>query len=157
MRRGPIGFTFASVGVVMLGLASGTARADATVVPAPPPTAPTVTTTTPVTTAGAIPRRELVRVLDAQPGMFLQHVTPEPRFVRGRFYGWRLAAFFPGDARFSGVDLRAGDIILRVNGSSVERPEQLIDVWQSLRRAKELVVEIDRNGAGKRLRWSIAD
>jgi type II secretory pathway component PulC len=104
-----------------------------------------------------IARRELLVFLDGKPGAFLQHVQPEARFQGGRFYGWRLAAFFPGDARFAGVDVRAGDIVLRVNGSSLERPEQFFRIWDSLRVAKELVVEIDRGGAGKRLRWAIRD
>ena len=106
---------------------------------------------------GVIARRELLAVLDGQPGRFLQRVTPEAQFVKGRFYGWRLQSFFPGDTRFQATDVHAGDIVLRVNGSSMERPEQLIEVWQALRRAKELVVEIDRKGTGKRLRWAIAD
>ncbi|HZS40173.1 MAG TPA: hypothetical protein VFF06_25255 [Polyangia bacterium] len=119
----------------------------------PPPAAPPAATAP----AGVIARRELVRMLDAAPGMFLQKVVPEPRFRGGRFYGWRLAQFFPGDARFAGVDVRAGDVILRVNGSSVERPEQLMEVWDGLRKARELVVELERAGAPKRLRWIISE
>jgi type II secretory pathway component PulC len=110
-----------------------------------------------VAPAGVIPRRELNRMLDAAPGVFFQHVVPEPRFRAGRFYGWRLAQFFPGDARFAGVDVRAGDVVLRVNGSSVERPEQLMQVWDGLRHAHELVVELERAGVARHLRWTISE
>jgi type II secretory pathway component PulC len=123
----------------------------------PAPTQPAQPTGPTVTAAGTIPRRELTRVLDAAPGVFLQHVVPEPRFRGGRFYGWRLQQFFPGDARFAGVDVHAGDVIKSVNGSSVERPEQLMQVWDALRTARELTVELERAGAVKRLRWNISE
>src|SRR5438067_1322839 len=99
-----------------------------------------------------IPRAELVRVLDAGPGAFLQHVDTQPRFVAGRFHGWRLVTFFPGDARFAAGPLRAGDVVTRVNGRVLERPEQLMQVWQALRSGKELTVEVERSGAPRTLR-----
>jgi type II secretory pathway component PulC len=105
---------------------------------------------------GVIARTDLNQFLDAAPGSFLQHVESEPRFRAGRFQGWKVTAFFPGDARFAGVDLRAGDVVTRVNGSSIERPEQLMQVWEALRTSKELVVDVERAGAPRTLRWSIA-
>jgi len=118
--------------------------------PTPAPAAPTLSP------PGTITRGELVRVLDAAPGMFLQHVDSEPRFSGGHFHGWRLVTFFPGDARFRGVDLRAGDVVVRVNGNTVERPEQLLQLWQALRTASELVVDVERAGTPRSLRWTIA-
>jgi hypothetical protein len=105
---------------------------------------------------GVIDRTELVTVLDAAPGIFLQHVDSQPRFRGGRFVGWKLVAFFPGDPRFAGVDLRAGDVVTRVNGNPIERPEQLMQVWQSLRTSNELVVDVEREGKPVTLRWTIA-
>ena len=106
---------------------------------------------------GAIPRAELARVLDASPGYFLQHVQTEPRFAHGRFHGWRLVSFFPGDARFAGVDLQAGDVVTSVNGMPIEEPDQFMSVWTKLRTSKELVVDVERGGAPRTLRWIIAD
>ncbi len=106
---------------------------------------------------GVIVRGDLVKVLDAAPGRFLQHVETEPAFVGGRFRGWRLASFFPGDARFSGVDLRAGDVVLSVNGQSVEQPEQLMQVWESLRSEHAIVIAIERDGRARQLRFEIRD
>ena len=108
-------------------------------------------------TPGAIPRAELAKVLDASPGYFLQHVQTEPRFAKGRFHGWRLVSFFPGDARFAGVDLQAGDVVTRVNGKPIEQPDQFMAVWTELRTSNELVVDVERAGAPHRLRWTIAD
>ena len=106
--------------------------------------------------AGTIARSDLELFLNGSPGSFLQHVDSEPKFHGGRFHGWRVTAFFPGDTRFSAVDVRAGDVVLRVNGNSIERPEQLMQVWQDLRTSKELVVDLEREGAPRTLRWSIA-
>lgn len=106
---------------------------------------------------GVIPRAALAEVLAESPGYFLQHVQTEPRFDHGRFAGWRLVSFFPGDARFAGVDLQAGDVVTRVNGKPIEEPDQFMAVWQSLRTSKELVVDVERAGASRTLRWTIAD
>jgi hypothetical protein len=38
----------------------------------------------------------------------------------------------------------------------MERPEQLMQVWQALRTSKELVIEVERDGKPLTLRWTIA-
>jgi type II secretion system protein C len=102
-------------------------------------------------------RAELDPVLKGSPGLFLQHVDAVPRMVDGRFHGWTLRAFYPGDPRFATVDLRAGDVVLRVNGRSIEHPDELMKVWESLRTAAELVVDLERDGAPRTLRWTITE
>jgi general secretion pathway protein C len=105
--------------------------------------------------SGVIARAELVPVLDRGVGKFLQHVEVTPRFAGGRFLGWKLVSFFPGDERFAGLDLQPGDVIQRVNGRSVEKPDELAEVWQSLRSAPALEVLLLRNGGPITLRWPI--
>jgi type II secretory pathway component PulC len=125
-----------------------------------PPASPTATpppTATTSSEAHAILRAELTRVLDGAPGRFLARIDSEPRFRDGRFHGWRLRAFFPGDPRFARVDLRPGDVVVRVNGQRLERPDDLFAVWTALRTARELVVELERDGAPRTLRWTIVD
>jgi hypothetical protein len=82
--------------------------------------------------AGTMPRDSLVEVLDLGVARFLQHLDTRPLKAQGRFVGWKLLAFFPGDERFSGGAVRAGDTVLRVNGRSIERPESFKTVWDSL-------------------------
>jgi type II secretory pathway component PulC len=120
----------------------------------PPPDEPAIRKTS--GTPGVITRAELDQVLNGSPGAFLQNVDSEARFQGGKFAGWKLNTFFPGDPRFAGVDLHAGDVVKRVNGSTVERPEQLMQVWQELKSSKELVVDIERDGRPRTLRWTIA-
>ena len=106
---------------------------------------------------GQIQRAQLEATLAEGPGRFLQGVVTEPHRVDGRFVGFRLMSFFPGDPRFAGVDLRRGDVIQRVNGTFIERPEQLVEVWEALGSAEELVIDYSRDGASRTLSFSIVD
>ena len=106
---------------------------------------------------GTITRAELVAVLDAAPGRFLQHVDTEPRFQGGHFHGWRLASFYPGDERFARVDLLPGDVVLTVNGLPIEQPDQLMRVWELLRTQRSLTVQLERDGQPRELRYDIRD
>jgi hypothetical protein len=127
--------------------------------PAPEPDRPAQTSAR-VAYAGArgtIPRGELVRMLDQSPALFLRRVDSEPRFEGGRFRGWQIKSVFADDPRFSGIDVRKGDVVTRVNGQPIEQPDQFILVWQNLRQARELRVDLLRNGQPHVARWSIVD
>lgn len=104
-----------------------------------------------------IGRREIDAVLAQSPGYFLQHVETKAQFRGGRFHGWRLIAFFPGDNRFSGVDLQAGDVVTSVNGKPIEQPDQFMAVWTALRSSSELTVDVERDGTPRTLRWQISE
>lgn len=106
---------------------------------------------------GAIPRRDLLQFLDRNPAAFLRSVDSEPRFEAGRFRGWRIVSLFPGDPRFTDIDVHSGDVVTRVNGLPIEQPDQFIAVWQELRTAHELRVELLRNGRPRIARWTIID
>jgi len=106
---------------------------------------------------GRIARADLDPVLDAGLGRFLQGVDTEPDLDAGHFVGFRLRALYPQDPRFAAVDLGPGDTITRVNGQSIERPEQAIHVWNGLHVASELVVEYLRRGERRELRFTIED
>lgn len=104
---------------------------------------------------GAIPRHEVAAVLDAGPAAFLGHIRVRPSFEDRRFCGWEIVSFWPDDPRFSRVDLLPGDVVVRVNGKPIERPEQFQDVWESLRFASELVVEYRRGTETRWLKYAI--
>lgn len=106
---------------------------------------------------GTIRRTELVAVLEHRPAAFLRKVDSEPHLENGRFRGWAIRSFFPGDPRFSSIDLQRGDVVTRINGRSIERPDQFIQVWEDLRQARELRVELLRNGQPHVSRWAIID
>lgn len=89
-------------------------------------------------------------------GALLQRVivdTDRPVFRSGKFLGFRIAAV----PREWGIELKPGDVVVRVNGFSVERPESAYEALQSLEVASELRVDYERNGEPRSLRYSIVD
>ena len=126
---------------------------------APPEAAPpeVAEAPAPLVRSGQIARQDLVVVLDAGLGRFLGGVRPEPAMEDGRFVGYRLEALFPGDARMAAIDLEVGDVVTRVNGQPIERPEQAARIWSGLRVASELLIEYQRGGEDRELRFEIVD
>jgi type II secretory pathway component PulC len=53
--------------------------------------------------------------------------------------------------------VRPGDVVLSVNGRSIERPDAAHEVFQSLRSAPALVVRLVRDGKERTLTFEIAD
>jgi type II secretory pathway component PulC len=45
---------------------------------------------------------------------------------------------------------------MRVNGRSIERPEDFKSIWDSLSDATQLVLDIERDGKPSTLRYTIA-
>lgn len=106
---------------------------------------------------GTIARAELEPILEAGLGRFLQGVETEPVLEGGRFVGFRLISLYPNDERMADVGLSPGDVIERVNGQPIERPEQALSVWNSLRVASELWIEFQRGEEERELRFEIVD
>jgi type II secretory pathway component PulC len=107
--------------------------------------------------ANAIRRSAVQAVLSAGPGAFLQSLAVDDHavFLAGKFHGFRIAAL-RGDS-WAGVDLRPGDVVTRVNGFSIEHPEQAAEAFYSLKVASELRVEYERDGEPRELRFGIVD
>jgi type II secretory pathway component PulC len=116
--------------------------------PEPPPLPP-----------NTLRRSDVKRAVAEGVGAFLQHLELDDRpvFLAGKFHGFRVTAL-RGDPRFwRGVDLRPGDVVTRVNGLAIERPEDAQQALQSLEVASELRVEIERGGESRELRFAIID
>ena len=105
---------------------------------------------------GTIPRSVLKAELDRGIGRFLQNVRVKAALSHGHFVGWELVSLFPKRPDVSVQGVQAGDILLRVNGESVERPEAFKAVWDSLGDAKEIVLEIERDGQPSSVHYAIA-
>ena len=80
-----------------------------------------------------------------------------PKHDRGHFRGWIVRSLHAGDVCFADVDLRAGDVVTRINGHAIERPEEAHEVWAELRTAPALVVDFLRDGQRRTLRFAIVD
>lgn len=105
---------------------------------------------------GSITRPELQAVLSEGIPRFLRKVHTEPMLnAKGRFVGWRLLALFPDDPRGAAWLIRPGDVVLRVNGHGIERPEQFQNVWNSMATSSELVFQVLRGDQTSEIRYRI--
>jgi hypothetical protein len=139
------------------GGASQPAAAPPPAEPAPAPVAEAEPPPQPIEGDGTIARAALEPILDAGLGRFLQGVETEPVLEGGRFVGFRLISLYPSDERMADVGLETGDVIQRINGQPIERPEQALSVWNGLRVASELFIEYQRGEEQRELRFEIVD
>ncbi|MBL8606695.1 MAG: serine protease [Myxococcales bacterium] len=112
---------------------------------------------TPNDTAKSSLKRSTVRATIQQGlGMFLQKVSVEDRpvFLGGKFHGYRIAAL-KGD--LASTELKAGDVVTRVNGLPIERPEQALEAFRSLEISSELRIDYERDGEPRALRYAIVE
>lgn len=102
-------------------------------------------------------RTAVLRTLDGGLGNWLRNVDIDPKLEHGRFRGWIIRTLPGDDACYADLDLRAGDVVTRVNGHPVERPEEASDVWDALRTSSALVIDFTRAGQPHTLRFKIVE
>lgn len=106
------------------------------------------------TTPGTLQRADVERVVDAGLGRFLGRVQIEPRLSAGKFAGWSIVALEPPEL-WSGVDLRPGDVVTRVNGMAIEREMEAYEAFQAVRGADKLEVTYLRQNQLRTLSYVI--
>lgn len=94
-------------------------------------------------------------VIEKGLGAFLARVDVEASLKDGAFEGFRIVRF--RDAQLADAGLELGDVVHRVNGESIEKPDDALRAFESLRVASELVIECTRGGEALRLRWTIEE
>jgi hypothetical protein len=146
----PVGPAVAAVGAGD-GAPTATSATTSALAPAAAPTC--------AARAGAdrLRRSALLRTIDAGLGAWLQTVSVDPMLDHGRFRGWIVRSLPSDDVCYRDVDLRENDVVTRVNGRSVEHPEDAHAVWVGLRTAPELVVDFVRAEKAHTLRFKIVD
>ncbi len=153
------------VGLAALVLSSFAACSGATTTknaaapqPAAAATAPSSASTTAAADAHALRRSAVRGVVKGGLGLFLQHLAldDEPVLKDGHFHGFRIAALHD-PAFWKGVDVRPGDVIVRVNGMPIEHPEEALEAFHSLEKASELRVFYEREGDPRELTYPIVD
>jgi hypothetical protein len=115
--------------------------------PAPPPPAAAAPALPPAP-PGHLRRAEVDQVLlETGPAWIFRRLLLEEVLGRdARFVGWRLVGV-PEEWR--GIDLRPGDIISRINGQGVERPDNAWEIWKSVAKEPQIKVLLTRNGAAQ--------
>lgn len=101
---------------------------------------------------GVIDRAGLVTIIEQGLGRVLARLKVSPAMERGRFQGFRVNAIDPAWAH---AGIQANDVLLRLNGQAIERPEQAQLAFESLRVASELALELLRDGQKVALRYRI--
>jgi general secretion pathway protein C len=99
----------------------------------------------------SLSRAELDGALDNLPVLASQ-IQLHPDFSNRQFQGFRVARL-QEDSLLARAGLRQGDLLRRVNGLDVWRPESLGKLLASAHAVTQVDVELDRDGA--RLRWSL--
>ncbi len=81
----------------------------------------------------------------------------QPVFNQGKLDGYRI---FPGNGRGSGafqeMGLRAGDLILAVNGTALDDPARAMEVLQTLSSSGSATVTVSREGTSQEIALNLA-
>jgi hypothetical protein len=107
---------------------------------------------------GSLRRHRVLATVAQGLGAFLRHVevSEEPVLKKGEFFGFAIARLLPAED-WSGIDLQPGDIVSRVNGMAIEKPEQAYGAFLSASRGSEIVVDVERAGQPRIVRVPIVD
>ena len=130
--------------------------APATPVTSAPPVVPAVSAApVPSDDAQPLPRAEFEAVLSHGAQGLIAATRFAPSVRGGRFVGWRILGFVPTGPLANGRALQPEDVLVRVNGEPLERPEQAMRAWETVRRAERVDLAVLRNDVPMTLRWRI--
>ena len=90
-----------------------------------------------------IPRFVIEAVQAEGPGRLLQRVPVMPFRSQGKFIGYQIVDLFPGE-NIQTNHIQPGDVIVRVNGRRVDRPEQFMRLFQDLHTWDRVEIELLR-------------
>ena len=102
-----------------------------------------------------IQRKDYERMLDRGASYFIRQIQVTPIKHEEQFVGFRLDKIFPNEPYFEQGEIRVGDIVQRVNGLPIGRPEQFMQVWVGLKAKQQLIVQIIRKGEPLIVTWNI--
>jgi S1-C subfamily serine protease len=101
---------------------------------------------------GVVERAGLVEIVEQGLGRVLARLKLAPVMEGKRFRGFRVTQL---DPQWAACGIQEGDVLLRLNGQSIERPEQAMTAFESLRVASEIALELQRNEATTVLRYRV--
>ncbi|BCA80375.1 type II secretion system protein GspC [Desulfuromonas sp. AOP6] len=92
----------------------------------------------------AIPKEQAERARQ-NIGELLQQARMEPRLIDGKTAGFAVKMIRPNSI-LAQMGLQLGDVVIEVNGVTLDSPEKALQIFQQLREAKSIVVGLERNG-----------
>jgi hypothetical protein len=105
---------------------------------------------------GKLRRSQVKGVVGQGLGAFLQNVSVDDRpvFLGGKFHGFRITQL---RGELAASPLRPGDVVTRVNGMPIERPEQALEAFRTLEVSSELRIAYEREGDVRELKYAIVE
>lgn len=77
-----------------------------------------------------------------------------PSFKNGVANGFKLFSIVP-DSLYSKIGVQNGDVIRRINGYEMNSPDKALEIYQKLRDASRIEIELERRGETVRKSYSI--
>lgn len=105
--------------------------------------------------AGSIAADAIARFHAAGPQALLRALETEPARAEGKVLGYRVVSIAPGAAFLHRAQLLPGDIILRVNGTSIITPDGFMKVWEALPKATAIDISLLRGSETLNRHWDI--
>jgi general secretion pathway protein C len=78
-----------------------------------------------------------------------------PSFKNGVANGFKLFSIQPGSL-YSSIGIENGDVIQRINGYEINSPDKALEIYQKLREASRVTIDIERNGHAIRKDYNIS-
>ena len=98
--------------------------------------------------------REDVAAAVGNVNQFMTQARLKPHFEMDRPAGYSVSEIVPGSL-MEKLGLRNGDIVRKVNGTAITRPEEIMQAYAQLQRDSNIEVEIERAGRSEILRYEI--
>jgi type II secretory pathway component PulC len=102
-----------------------------------------------------IPKAEFDKVIQEGPQKFISKLLLKPYFQNNRFIGFQLAKVFWKTDEMTEHIIRPGDVIVKVNGLKIEKPEEFMNAWEAVTGSTVLEFTILRDGQLKKITYDI--
>jgi general secretion pathway protein C len=92
----------------------------------------------------SIPRQEVEKAR-ANIGELLKQARLEPNIVGGQTHGFVVRMIRP-ESILASLGLKLGDVVMQVNSVPLDTPEKALQIFQQLREARHIALNLERNG-----------
>ena len=100
-------------------------------------------------------RSDLTALIKQGPQALIASVDVNPHSVKGRFVGYKIVGAKASSLMANSQTVQVGDVILSVNGHSLERPDQFMRAWEGLGKKKQITVAVLRGVQRIVFRWNL--
>lgn len=77
-----------------------------------------------------------------------------PNYESGKYAGFRLVGIRP-NSLYKAIGLQSGDLLRRINGEEIDTPNKAIQLFEQLRNANQIAIDVVRRGKKVTMNYSI--